>query len=307
MTEIHADDYALTPGTSEDLLELIKEGILDGISVVPNMECFEECMEKLIREIPALPFLPVINVHLNMVEGFSLSDNDGSFIGYTWKSLFLASFNPVKRGTVKKRLKNEINEQLSRGWEKISLCIKKAEESGIPCAQRKLRIDSHQHTHVIPVMWNALTEVLTEKGFETEYIRCPAEPFRPFACAHSLWKSYSPVNLLKNRILKVLSVPAERLAVKEGRNPMYLWGLMMSGRMDEKRVKLLFHSVMAYAGIKGKNLEILFHPGRMRENELSEAIPFSSCETFYLSENRDLEKAGAGACRKLLDRNNCIS
>ena len=68
-TDIHADDYALTPNTSRDMLTCMKEGWLDSISVVPNMSCFEECMNMLYKEIPDLPFLPVMSVHLDFVEG----------------------------------------------------------------------------------------------------------------------------------------------------------------------------------------------------------------------------------------------
>ena len=85
---------------------------------------------------------------------------------------------------------------------------------------------------------------------------------------------------------------------------MYLWGLIMSGRMDAKRITRLFPFIEAYARKDGVNLEILFHPGRMGEHELTDEIPASSAEMFYLSTNRDMEKAGARKCRSLVDRMN---
>ena len=302
MTEIHADDYALTLRTSKEQLSLIREGVLDGISIIPNTACFEECMDLLLAEIPALPFLPVMSVHLNIVEGLCLSDENGSYIPYTWKSLFFDSFDLRKRGQLKEELKKEIDRQIKKAWSKISLCIKRAEEMGIPCAQKKLRIDSHQHSHVIPVVWSALTEVIREEGYETEYIRCPDEPLRPFAAERSLWLSYSPVNLVKNRILRILSLPAVGLCKKEGRRPMYLWGLMMSGRMDAERIKKLYPYVSSFANSKGRDLEILFHPGRMTEEELDRGIPMASAESFYLSSNRDIEKDGARQARRITDK-----
>ncbi|MBR2187445.1 MAG: ChbG/HpnK family deacetylase [Lachnospiraceae bacterium] len=302
MIEIHADDYALTLRTSGELLSLMREGVLDGISVISNTGCFEECMDRLLSEIPGLPFLPLMSVHLNIVEGLSLSGDDGSYIPYTWKSLFFDSFDPGKRGDLKEKLKKEMDLQIRKGWSKISLCIKRAEELGIPCAQRKLRIDSHQHSHVIPVVWSALTEVIKEKGYEVEYIRCPDEPLRPFTADRSLRFSYSPVNLIKNRILRILSPRAVRFGKEKGFSPMYLWGLMMSGKMDAERVGKLYPYIAAFAERKGRDLEILFHPGRMDREELTSAIPVSSAESFYLSENRDLEKEGARQCRRIRDK-----
>lgn len=304
MIEIHADDYALTVKTSEDILALMKEGILDGISVIPNTSCFDDCMSRLVESIPDLPFLPKMAVHLNLVEGLCLSDGDVSLTGYTWKSLFLVSFDPLKRRTVKGKLKREIEEQIKKGWTAINLCLKTARDMGIPCEQEKLRIDSHQHSHVIPVVWSALREVIRENGYDVEYIRDPGEPLRPFFKAHSLWKSYNLTNLAKNRILAMLSPKVQNLDKKEGRPPMYLWGLMMSGRMDARRVSKLFPLITAAAKRDDVNLEILFHPGRMGEHELTDEIPVSSAQSFYLSTNRDMEKAGARKCRALVDRAN---
>ena len=54
--DIHADDYALTLNTSKDMLECMRAGRLDSISIVPNMSCFEACMELFYGAIPGLPF-----------------------------------------------------------------------------------------------------------------------------------------------------------------------------------------------------------------------------------------------------------
>lgn len=299
MTEIHADDYALTVKTSKDILELMKEGILDGISIVPNMSCYKECMDLLLSAVPDLPFLPVMSVHLDLVEGLRLSENDGSVTGSTWKSLFLSSLNVFNRRAEKEKLKKEIDAQIKRGWDSICLCIQTAKENGIDCAQQKLRIDSHQHTHMIPIVWSALTQCLRENGYETEYIRNSKEPLQPFIRARFLWKSYSLINIVKNRILYLFSSAPDRYCKKEGKKPMYLWGLIMSGKMDAKRVKKLYRAMVNYAQKDGRDLEILFHPGRMGEHEVNSQIPIRSAESFYLSTNRDMEKAGARKCRMI--------
>ena len=72
-TDIHADDYALTLQTSQDMLSCMQKGQLDSISIVPNMSCFEACMELLYAAVPKLPFLPLMSVHLDFVEGRCLA------------------------------------------------------------------------------------------------------------------------------------------------------------------------------------------------------------------------------------------
>lgn len=291
--DIHADDYALTVNTSMQMLDLMREGVLDSISIIPNSDCYETCINMLKDAIPSLPFLPVMSVHLNLVEGYSLSGQEGSLITSTWRSLFLDSFRFVHRKIRKQQLISEISKQIKICDESIRECIKIAGDNGIPCSQKGVRIDSHQHSHMIPIVWDSLMECLDSDGTDVEYIRNSREPIGPFISMRPLWKSYRVVNLIKNRILFLLSSKCDRYDSKCGHQPMYLWGLIMSGRMDVKRIRRLFPHLKKKAADDGRRLEILFHPGRMKESEMWPGIPESSAYDFYLSVNRDLEKEGA--------------
>lgn len=44
--DIHADDYALSPNTSEDILQCLRAGKLNSISVLTNMSCYDAYAEK---------------------------------------------------------------------------------------------------------------------------------------------------------------------------------------------------------------------------------------------------------------------
>ena len=57
------------------MLECMLAGRLDSISIVPNTGCFEECMDMLYKAIPSMPFLPLMSVHINLVEGLCLTDS----------------------------------------------------------------------------------------------------------------------------------------------------------------------------------------------------------------------------------------
>ena len=48
--DIHADDYALSPNTSEDILQCLRAGKLNSISVLTNMACYKAYAEKFRRE-----------------------------------------------------------------------------------------------------------------------------------------------------------------------------------------------------------------------------------------------------------------
>ena len=303
--DLHADDYAFTVNTSLEMLDLMRDGVLDSISIIPNMTCYEECIDLLKAAIPSLPYLPKISVHLNLVEGLQLSASGGvsgnALITSTWKSLFLASYNPLKRKSVKEKLKDEISAQIKRVQSAIEECTDIAHKNGVSCSQERLRIDSHQHTHMIPVVWDALCECLEENNLNPEYIRNSKEPLMPFIASATLWKTYSPVNVIKNRILNFYSGKCDRYDRSNSLEPMYLWGLVMSGRMDENRVNRLYPSFIQKAEKDGRRLEILFHPGRMLASELWDGIPRHSADDFYLNANRDIEKDGARKARQITD------
>ncbi|MDE5717753.1 MAG: ChbG/HpnK family deacetylase, partial [Lachnospiraceae bacterium] len=243
-SDIHADDYALTFNTSKDMLECMRKGRLDSISIVPNMSCFEECMELFYGEIPKLPFLPLMSVHLDFVEGRSLAGRektpdltkpDSDLMGLGWGGLFAASYLPNKRKRIKAQLKCEIKAQLAKVQGVIKKCMEIAAQNGVPCGQKGLRVDSHQHAHMIPVVWEAVLEVVREEGYALEYIRNSKEVLGVFLTDMSLYKTYRPVNFVKNRLLALYSHKVDRFCKAKGMKQMYLWGLVMSGYMDTER------------------------------------------------------------------------
>lgn len=297
-TDIHADDYALTVNTSKDMLCCMKKGKLDSISIVPNMSCFHECMEMLYQAIPALPFLPKMSVHLDFVEGHSLAGakevpllvkDRGTLMGLSWGGVFLLSYLPWRRWDAKKQLKKEIKAQIEAVQAAVQHAMDIAKKHGIPCAQKHIRIDSHQHAHMIPIVWEALTDVIAEEKYDIEYIRNPKEMMGVFLAEFSLWKTYRPINFVKNRLLSLYSHRADRYAKVHDMEQMYLWGLIMSGHMDYDRIVRLYPKIAAKARKDNRVLEILFHPGLMLPEELSDEIGEDAAKDFYMRQDRHVE------------------
>lgn len=298
--DIHADDYALTLNTSKDMLECMRAGKLDSISIVTNMSCFDKCMELFYEEIPKLPFLPRMSVHLDFVEGRSLAGKakapdlvkEGSdLMGLGWGGLFLASYLPGKRRRVRMQLTHEIREQLAKGEKAMKRCLEIAEQAGVSCAQKGFRIDSHQHAHMIPVVWEALLDVIYEEEYAVEYIRNSKEPLGIFLTNVSLYKTYRPINFVKNRLLAFYSHRVDRYCKENGLRQMYLWGLVMSGRMDKQRIEKLYPKMRKKAAQDGRELEILFHPGLMLAGEVTDEVAGEAAEAFYRRGDRHIEKA----------------
>lgn len=297
--DIHADDYALTVNTSKDMLECMQAGKLNSISIVPNTSAFETCMDMLYDAIPALPFLPLLSVHLDFVEGHSLAGSrevpmltraDSDLMGLSWGGLFKFSYLPGKRQEAKRQLKEEIKAQIEKTQRAVEHCLEIAEKAGIPYTQKGLRIDSHQHSHMIPVVWEAVTEVVAEAGYSLEYIRNSKEVLGVFVSETSLWKTYRPINFVKNRLLSLYSHKVDRYCKKHRMQQMYLWGLVMSGHMDRIRIGRLYGRMTRKAEKDNRTLEILFHPGLALPQEVSAELGEDAAKEFYLAADRHVEK-----------------
>ena len=308
-TDIHADDYALTVNTSKDMLSCMEKGELDSVSIVPNMSCFDECMELLYASIPSLPFLPKMSVHLDFVEGHCLAGADqaalladaaSGIMKLSWGGVFSLSYLPWKRRIAKTQLKKEIKAQIERVQAAVSHAMDIAGKHGIDCAQHGIRIDSHQHAHMIPVVWDALTEVIAEERYQVEYIRNSKEMLGAFISEVSLWKTYRPVNFVKNRLLSLYSHKVDRYAKAHRMEQMYLWGLVMSGHMDYDRIVRLYPKIKKKAKRDNRTLEILFHPGLMLPAEVSEETGEEAARDFYLRDDRHVEMAAVSRVRALV-------
>ncbi|MBQ8814219.1 MAG: ChbG/HpnK family deacetylase [Lachnospiraceae bacterium] len=283
--DVHADDYALSIHVSQEIIQCIKDGKIDSISVMPNMSCFEQALDMLKKEIP-FEKMPKYSVHLNLMEGHCLSDptdvpdlvDDRGYFKVSWGSLVIDSFcYGRKRNAVREQIKIEMRRQIER--------VESALHPEWP-----VRIDSHQHTHMIPVVFDALMDAVREGNYKLEYIRVPEEPQWPFAKAVSLWTTYSPINAVKNVVLNAFAKRNRRVIRAMGLPYDLLWGLMFSGKMDRPRVEKLWPDMMRYIERRDRTLEILFHPGRALPEEIGEEYVKDGFVRFHLSEGRDIEK-----------------
>lgn len=283
--DVHADDYGYTVNTSKQILDCIKQGKLDSISIICNTKWFDESVRMLYEAIPSFSYLPLISVHLNLPEGDFGSDQ----LPLSWEKLFLLSYS-FTRNKIKNVLKKELRIQINKTQAVIDECIRIAKENGVPVHQNGLRLDSHTHTHLVPVVWEALTEVIEEEKYKLEFIRNPKEPILPFLKDLSLWPSYGVANIIKNRILMMYSGKVDRYCESHDLKKVYMWGLMMSGKMNLERIEKILPEMARRAEKDGRTLEILFHPGQALKEEYDEKMNPDYFREFNTSENRNIER-----------------
>ena len=184
-----ADDYGISAEANLCIETCLKNGILNKISVLPNGEISE--LEKCLSIEDK-----TLALHLNLIEGKPLSStsdinmlaSEDGFFKYSFIGLFLMSLSP-KRKKLKEEIYKELQKQI-RFWKDT---IKD---------KYIFSIDSHQHTHMIPLVFKTLMRVIEDEGIDVSYIRIPAEPILPYVLTPSLYFSYSLVGIIKQWLLK---------------------------------------------------------------------------------------------------------
>lgn len=275
MIYICADDYGLNEQSSMHIQQCIDEGALNKVSVFPNFEQID--LHKILKNKNIR-----ISLHLNLVEGKCMANSDeinliadgNGYLKYTFGGLF--KLNMFYRRKFEAQVYKEIKAQVLF-WKSIL-------PKDVPFC-----IDSHQHTHMIPAVFKALLQVLSDEKIDLTYMRIPAEPLLPYIKMPSLYFSYSGINLIKQWLLNVLWLINKRRTKAYKIQTSYFFGILLSGEMDEKRVNTILPHYIKLAEKDGKDIEVLFHPGYLdkSENDLKKQnIVF---DKFYLSKNRKIE------------------
>lgn len=261
MIEYHADDYGLFREQSRHIIECYHDGALNGISIMPNSPYLKECMDD-ISDIRKNLF---VTVHLNFVEGkpltgkkaTRLTDREGNFnIGFG--KLLLLGYVPVIRRFYYKQIRREVEAQL--------LACEQYMNEG------RYRIDGHVHFHMLPLIFDAVMDVIDKNHLDVSYIRFPREELDIYRRASGKLKDIKPINVVKVLVLNALASRNERkyadkLAGLKVQRKLFM-GVMLSGHMFYDSVKeCITHAadIMADRGVS--DMEILFHPGDVTVEE----------------------------------------
>lgn len=279
-TEWHSDDYGLFLAQSQRILNCAENGILNAVSVFPNSPELENCMNILV----SAPSHIEITVHLNLIEGKSLTPHsitplltdDRGVFSVTFGKLLAASFC-AQRQEWKSQIKAELRAQIYAVKTYLS--------------DNRLKLDSHAHYHMIPVVFDALMEIIAEDNLNVEYIRIPKEHISLYFQYIFRLKGLEPINLVKVIILNVLAARNLRVHSEELKNvkKSLFMGVFLSGNMLPQNIEILYPAACRLANKRKSSLEILAHPGGVYEQSDVQKITFKNDVEFMTSENRKRE------------------
>lgn len=250
----HSDDFGISDEQVEAILGCAERGCLGSASVFANSPRLTEYLAELPKRAPRL----LAGVHINFVEGRCtapaaeipmLAGSDGLFFN-SYSRLFFRSLLPG-RGKLKAQMKREALAQIF------------AVRAALP-ADAPLRLDTHQHTHAIPLVFDAILETIRENGLPVSYLRMPFEPIRPFLRHPSVLLRIPAENFAKQALLFLFYLINRKKLIQSGIPSASFSGVLLTGGVDAKTVERVLPALIDYARARGADLEILFHPGRVR-------------------------------------------
>lgn len=281
MLEFHADDYGLFKVQSKRILDCFREGCLNGISIIPNGSYLAEGMD----ELGSIGGAIGLTVHLNLVEGQCLSrkedvrnlvDAEGNF-AVSFGKLLVLSYIPFKRKCYKKQIKEELRNQINAVKPYLDV--------------NHIRLDSHCHYHMLPIVYDSMMEVMKEENLKVTYIRMPKENIGLYWRHRKELENFRWINLVKVLCLNVLYARnyLHSFRALKSMDKALLIGVMFSGNMSYKNVSAILPDVCRRAECLKQNVEFIFHPGAVYEKEDFEKLTDKGDKVFLSSEFRKTE------------------
>lgn len=272
-TYFHADDFGITAKQARDILSLSSAcngtGALNSLSIFANSPIFPESSALL------LPFSNNeeirICLHLNLVEGPCVSEPTRIPLLVNKQGMFRRDFLgllALNRGIHRTEARAQIALECQNQIRKFI--------NAFPATREQICIDSHQHTHAIPLVFEALSQALAEEGCLVRTLRAPLDPLTVYRAAQtqagkaavdegpSEGRASVPLsNRAKVFLIDLLwkkcpinAVPWECNASKIA--PLFC-GVALSGAMHRFNPSLL-EAFEVEAARQHRPLEILFHP-----------------------------------------------
>ena len=275
---INADDYGLSKNNIDIIVDLIKTTPLNSLSIITNTSFFDYAIKKLDNiKIDSL------GIHINLTDGYpTLSKlkyivNKKNMFKYNYLD-FILLHKKKNFNLIKKEIEEEILNQVIKVLERISH------------KNYFIKLDSHQHIHSIPWLFEIFTKIMKKTGIKA--IRFPKEKIFNNSTYLKFLKPQIFINNLKRLLidsqLKKINIK------KEYEITDFFCGILYSGITFKKE---LIESINISKNNNHKLAEIILHPGYINSKEHKNIKNSFKYFKFIVSKNREKE---ASALRNLL-------
>lgn len=261
---LNADDLGLSKPINTAVIEGYSQGILKSASLVANGEAFLDAIENVIPQCPELG----IGIHLNITEGKpickdidTLTDKNLVF-NNSYLQLLIKAYNPKET-----KFLEDVEREFRRQIETIMSKTKVT------------HIDSHEHIHSIPKIFNIVCRLAQEYG-----IKQVRTHFEKYYLVPDIQKNFS-VHFLKNflrvaffgflAVFNEATVHNYKLKTND-----YIIGLIYDKMIDALAIA---YGVMS-VNRKNITVEAIIHPSRYDDGTVNNRF-----NEFLLTKNKKLK------------------
>lgn len=229
---VNADDFGLSEGINRGILLANQNEILRSASIMVNGSAFEDAV-RIARETPTLD----VGIHLSLIGEKSVSPAGELRRMVDANGLLPESYPAFTRQLLSKRfsvgdVQNEIRAQIER-----------AMEAGLDLSH----IDSHQHVHMLPAVFEIVLNVASEYGIPVVRIPLQQSGSQLGGVIAQMMQAFFFSRVSRGRLRQV---EAAGLHTAD-----WFWGLNLSGKMNETNLMAVLENLRP-----GVN-EIMCHPG----------------------------------------------
>jgi chitin disaccharide deacetylase len=239
---VNADDFGLTAGVTEGILDAHREGIVTSATLMAKGAAFDLAVE-VSRRAPGLG----VGVHLNLSEGIPVSPPGRIMTLVDHRGRL--HFTPGR--LLQALLRRSIN--LDEVEAELRAQIAKVVRAGIS----PTHLDGHKHVHVLPGVADIVIRLAMEFGIPS--VRCPLEGPLGFPNPVGARKSGGAPLLKQYLVSRAVSAFAwqfrRKLAEASLRCPAQFYGLSYTGFLDALSIQDLLDRLP-----EGTS-ELMCHPG----------------------------------------------
>ena len=223
---MNADDFGLSPGVNDGILEAHAAGVVSSVSVLVNAPGWEHAVAAL-RGTESLG----VGLHLNLTAGEPVSEGRTLVDAHTGRFHGLA-------GLVTRALTGRIDPE--HVAEECGAQLARLRAAGV----RVTHIDSHRHVHALPGVWASV--VATARAHGVPFVRVPVED----EAAGGAW--------VKRWTIRA----AWRVAARGGALPRHADRFCGIGLQGDLRFLTRLLALIDRLGARPGVTELMVHPGR---------------------------------------------
>lgn len=254
---LNADDFGMSKEFNRAVFEGSNSGFLTSTSLCANGPAFNAAINEIIPECHNLG----IGIHLNIIEGNSLSDN-----------------TPFQNGYLKLIALSNNKDFLQKTEKEFRLQIEKIMNN-----TKVTHIDSHVHTHAIPNLFELTCKLAKEYGIKQVRTQFEEPYFVPDLKLHINFKY--PPNILKIVLLNSFTIKNKETIKKYDLNTNdYLIGVGYTGLMNDKTI---YNGLCTLEDKDNIVAEALIHPCNFGDSSINKKNQHFT--EYLITQNLDLK------------------